>query len=132
MSLFNKEMKLFEEIKNKYKPVEGCHLVLDLDAFKAGKEILFKFRVDSEVYKILVNTKYANGSKDCVIITDNGKKSILLDSQILYLDYSIDKNLILEFFDKTPHPYKLKRSLKHEISLLVHDLTHPKPLKPAC
>lgn len=133
MASFDREMFLFEEIKNKYKPIEGYHLVLDLDAYRKGREILFKFEIGSEVYRVLINTKYANGNKDCVIITSsNNKKSILYDSEILYLDYSIDKDLILVICDKTPNPYKLNRSLKHQMELLAYDLTHPKPMKPAC
>lgn len=132
MTKFDQEMKLFEEIKNKYKPVSGCHLVLDLDAYKKGKEILFKFEIGSETYRISVNSEYASGNKDCVIITSNNKKSILFESKVLYLRYCIDKNLILEILDKTPNPHNLKRSLQQEMALLVYHLNYPKPEKPAC
>lgn len=55
MTQFDEEMKFFEEIKNKYKPVEGCHLVLNLDTYKKGKEIIQRFKFDSEEYFNLVN-----------------------------------------------------------------------------
>ncbi|MEK6627396.1 MAG: hypothetical protein AABY53_02125 [Bdellovibrionota bacterium] len=132
MTKFDQEMKLFEEIKNKYKPISGHHLVLDLDAYKKGKEILFKFEIGSEPYRILVNSEYASGNKDCVIITSSDKKRILFESKVLYLRYCINKKLILEILDKTPNPYKLKRSLQQEITLLVYNLNYPKPEKPVC
>ncbi len=132
MTRFDQEMKLFEEIKNKYKPIEGYHLILDLDAYRKSKEMLFKFKIGSEVYRLLVNSKYANGNKECVIISGNVKKTIVFDSKILYLEYDFDRNVIVDFFDKAPNPYKLNRSLKHQMKLLVFDLTHPKSEKPAC
>ena len=81
MTQFDQEMLIFEEIKSKYKPVEGYHLVLDLAAYKNGKEILFKFKLDSEVYRILVNTKYACGNLDCVIITFSNRKIVSLSKE---------------------------------------------------
>lgn len=132
MTPFDQEMTHFEEIKNKYSPVDGFHLVLDLAAYKVGREILFKFEAGSEIYRLLVNSKYASGNQDCVIITSiNNRKSLLFESKVLYLYYCLDKNLILEFFDKSPNPYKLNRSLKHQMTLLAYDLAHPKPIKPA-
>ncbi len=102
MTRFDQEMKLFEEIKNKYKPIEGYHLVLDLDAYKNGLEILHRFSYDSDEYLNFVNIE------------------------------SHEKNLLLEFEDYSPNPYKLNRTLKHQMELLIFDLTHPKPSKPVC
>ena len=132
MTPFAQEMKLFEEIKNKYQPIEGYHLVLDLDAYKVGKEIIHKFEFDSAEYFYMVNIEIHEKNKEIVIITSNGSNVLEYDSHGLFQVYNYDKNLIIEFFDKAPNPYKLNRSLKHQMELLVYDLTYPKPEKPAC
>lgn len=132
MTLFDQEMKYFEEIKNKYKPVAGFHLVLDLDAYKNGQESIQKFSFDSAYYFHLVNIDVREKNKEIVIITSNGGEFIEYDSHGLYLMYDCCKNPVLDFYDKTPNPYKLNRSLNHQMKSLVFDLTHPKAKKPAC
>ena len=49
MTQFDHEMKIFEEIKNKYRPINGFHLVLDLDAYKEGIESISKFEFASDL-----------------------------------------------------------------------------------
>lgn len=133
MTQFDSETLLFEEIKNKYKPIKGYHLVLDLDAYRNGKEVLFKFKLESKVYEILVNSKYACGNKDCVIITFNKKKIATLNSKYAYLMYNLDKLPILqEFEDRTIKPNKFKRTLQQQTELLIYELCNPKPDKPVC
>ena len=132
MTQFDQELKLFEEIKNKYQPIKNYHLVLDLDAYKIGKEIIHKFEFDSEEYFYLVNIEAREKNKEIVIITSNGEGFIEYDSNKLYLLYNYSKKLMQDFHDKTPNPYGLKRSLKHQMKLLVFDLTHPKAEKPVC
>jgi hypothetical protein len=132
MTLFDQEIKYFEEIKNIYKPVVGFHLVLDLDAYKMGQEIVQKFRFDSADYFHLVNIEVREKNKEIVIITSNSGGFIEYDSHGLYLMYDCSKNLVLDFYDRTPNPHKLNRSLNHQMKLLVFDLNHPKPKKPAC
>lgn len=132
MTQFDQEMRLFEEIKSKYKPIEGYHLVLDLVAYRNGKEILFKFKLGSEVYRILVNTKYACGNLDCVIITFSNRKIVSLNSKYAYLRYDLDKTDLLEFEDRTVNHHNIKRTLRQQAELLVYELNNPKPQKPIC
>lgn len=132
MTSFDHEMKIFEEIKNKYKPIEGYHLVLDLDAYKKGEVFITEFEFNSEEYHKLVNIEVYEKNKEIVIITSNRGNALQYDSQSLFLMYNYDKDIILELYDKSPNPYKLKRSFKHQMELLAYDLTHPKPEKPAC
>jgi len=132
MTRFDQEMQLFEEIKNKYTPIAGYHLVLDLGAYKNGEIIILKFEFESDEYQKLVNIEIREKNKEIVIVTSNGSNVLEYDSHDLFLVYNYDKNTVIEFFDKSPNPYKLNRSLKHQMELLVYDLTHPKPKKPAC
>lgn len=132
MASFDQEMKLFEEIKNKYKPIEGYYLVLDLDAYKRGEEIITKFEFDSYEYHQAVNIEAHEKNKEIVIITSNRCNSIHYNSHSLFVMFNFDKNLMLEFFDKTPNPYRLNRTLRQEMELLAYELNHPKPKKPAC
>lgn len=132
MTRFDREMRLFEEIKNKYKPLAGFHLLLDLDAYKQGVEILTKFDFDSDEYHKVVNIEYNEKEKEKVIITSNRRNSISMSSKFLYIWFDLDKNQLIEFSDLTPNPYKLKRTMVQEMELLVYDLNNPKPRKPAC
>lgn len=132
MTQFDQEMKFFKEIKNKYTPIADFHMVLDLDAYKLGQEIIHKYRFDSEEYHFVVNIDAREKNKEIVIITSNGDGYIEYDSHNLYLMHNYRKNLILDLYDKSPSPYQLKRSLKHEMIVLAYELAHPKPEKPVC
>lgn len=132
MTQFDHEMKLFEEIKNKYRPIKGFHLVLDLDAYKMGKEIIHKFRFDSEEYLYFVNVERHEKNIEIVLITSNIMNTLHYFSKALRVRYNYDKELLLEFEDYAPNPYKLNRTLEHQVELLVYDLNHPKPQKPVC
>lgn len=132
MTQFDREMLLFEEIKNKYKPIEGYHLLLDLDEYKKGKEILTKYEYDSDEYFRVINIEYNEKEKEKVIITSNKRNSISMTSKVLYIWFDLDRNQLIEFQDLTPNPYKLKRTMRQEMELLAYDLTNPKPRKPAC
>lgn len=132
MSLFDQEMKLFEELKRKYRPIEGYHLVLDLDAYKNGKTVINKFKFNSIEYHRVVNIEAYNKNKEIVIITSNGGNTLQYDSHDLFLMYDYDKNLVFDFIDKIPSPYKLNRTLKQQMVLLAYDLTYPKSKKPVC
>lgn len=132
MTQFDYEMELFEEIINKYKPIRGCHLLLDLDAYKQGQEILTKFAIGSDEYHKVVNIEYNEKQKEKVIITSNIKNGISYNSKILYARYDCNKRQIVEFEDLTPNPYKLKRTLEQQMELLVYELNNPKPSKPIC
>lgn len=132
MTQFEREMQLFEEIRNKYKPIEGYHLVLDLDAYKQGEEILLKFEFDSDEYLNLINIESYDKNKEIVIITSNTRNSILYNSRILFARYDLDKNQLIEFQDLTPSPYKIKRTMAQQMERLVYDLNNPKPRKPIC
>lgn len=132
MTQFDREMKIFEEIKNKYKPIAGFHLVLDLDAYKEGEEIITKFEFGSEEYFYLVSIERHEKNKEIVLISSYAMNTMHYFSKALRARYDYDKDLLLEFEDYAPNPYKLNRSLRHEMELLVYELTHPKPDKPAC
>ena len=132
MTQFDQDMKIFEEIRNKYKPIKGFHLVLDLDEYKKGQTIIRKFELKSEEYRKLVNIETYEKNKEIVIISSNVRKCLQYDSKSLFLMYDYDKNIVFEFFDKAQNPKNLKRSMKQQIDLLVFDLTHPKPDKPIC
>lgn len=132
MTQFDYEMELFEEIINKYKPIKGYHLLLDLDAYKQGQEILTKFVVGCDEYHKVVNIEYNEKQKEKVIITSNIKNGISYNANILYARYDCDKKQIVEFEDYTPSPYKLKRTLEQQMELLVYELNNPKPCKPIC
>jgi hypothetical protein len=132
MTSFEKELILFEEIKNKFSPIKGHHLLLDLDAYKCGETILTKFELDAENYHQIVNIEYNEKEKEKVIITGNKKNTISYSSKILRIRYDYDKKQIIELEDLTPSPYQLKRTLKQQMELLVFDLNNPKPRKPAC
>lgn len=130
MTNFDQEINLFSEIKNKYKPVAGYHLVLDLDAYRVGSEIILQFSFDSEDYFKFVNIEVRNKNKEIVIITSNGDGFIEYDSSKLFILYNYKINEILIFYDKTPSPYRINRSLKQQMLVLAHDLTYPKLKKP--
>lgn len=132
MTQFDQEMKIFEEIRNKYKPIIGFHLVLDLDEYKKGQIIIRKFELKSEEYRKLVNIETYEKNKEIVIISSNVRKCLQYDSKSLFLMYDYDKNIVFEFFDKAQNPKNLKRTMRQQIDLLVFDLTHPKPDKPIC
>lgn len=132
MTQFDQEMKIFEEIKNKFKPIKGFHLVLDLDEYKKGQAIINKFEFKSEEYRKLVNIDAYEKNKEIVIISSNGGNCLQYDSKSLFLMFDYDKNIVFEFLDKAQNPFKLKRTLKQEMELLVYELTHPKPDKPVC
>ena len=68
MTQFDREMHIFEEIKKKYKPIDGFHLVLDLDEYKKGKEIIHKFEFDSKDYFNLVAIECREKNKEIVLI----------------------------------------------------------------
>ncbi len=132
MTQFDQDMKIFEEIRNKYKPIKGFHLVLDLDEYKKGQTIIRKFELKSEEYRKLVNIETYEKNKEIVIISSNVRKCLQYDSKSLFLMYDYDKNIVFEFFDKAQNPKNLKRTMKQQIDLLVFDLTHPKSEKPIC
>lgn len=132
MTQFDSEMLLFEEIKNKYKPIEGCHLVLDLDAYKQDHEILTKFEFSSEEYHKVVNIEYNEMEKEIVIITSNGRNTMLYSSKILFARFDFDSKDIVELQDLTPNPCKIKRTLTQQMEQMVYDLNNPKPRKPVC
>ena len=132
MSQFDQEMKLFEEIKSKYKPTPGFHLVLDLDAYKQGEEIIQKFEFDSDEYLNLINIEHYDKNTEIVIITSNLGNSLHYISKALRIRYDYDKALLIEFEDYAPNPFKIKRTLKQQVELLVYDLNNPKPAKKIC
>ena len=132
MTEFDYEMELFEKIISKYKPVKGYHLLLDLDAYKQGQEILTKFVVGCDEYHKVVNIEYNEKQKEKVIITSNIKNGISYNSKILYSNYDCDKKQIIEFEDYTPNPYRLKRTFAQQMELLVFELNYPEPCKPIC
>lgn len=132
MNHFDKEMKLFVEIKNKYRPIADFHLVLDVTAYKAGREIIHKFKFDSEECCYFVNVEKHEKNKEIAFITSNIMNTIHYISKVLRVRYDYDKNLLLEFEDYTNSPCKLNRTFKHQMELLAYDLTYPKPKKPAC
>lgn len=130
MTDFDQEINLFNEIKNRYKPVAGYHLVLDLDAYRVGREIILQFRFDSKDYFKFVNIEVRNKNKEIVIITSNGDGFFEYDSSKLFVLYNYKKKTMLIFNDKTPSPYRINRSLKQQMLVLAHDLTYPKLKKP--
>ena len=134
MTQFDQEMKIFEEIKNKYKPIEGFHLVLDLDEYKHKREVIRKFSIDfdSADYFKLVSIDRNEKNKEMVLISSNTKNTLHYFSHILRVTYDYEKDIILEFEDFTPRPNGVRRSLKRQMELLAYELTHPKPQKPAC
>lgn len=132
MTQFDQEMKIFEEIKNKFKPIKGFHLVLDLDEYKKGQAIIRKFELKSEEYRKFVNIEAYEKNKEIVIISSNGGNCLQYDSKSLFLMFDYDRDIVFEFLDKAQKPHKLKRTLKQQMDLLVYDLTHPKPDKPVC
>lgn len=132
MKELDREILLFEELKKKYSPIQGFHLLLDLDAYKQGVEILTQYSYDSDEYFKTVNIDYNEKEKEKVIITSNKRNSISMTSKILYIWFDLDKNQIIEFRDLTPNPFKLKRTLKQETDLLIYELQNPQPRKPAC
>ena len=132
MTQFDQEMQLFEEIKRKYAPIAGYHLVLNLTAYKMGQEVIYKFRFNSEECNSFVNIERYEKNIEIVFITSNIMNTLHYISKALRVRYNYDKNLLLEFEDRAPSPRKLKRTLKHQMELLAYDLTHPKPMKPAC
>jgi hypothetical protein len=132
MTSFEQELILFEEIKNKFKPIKGYRLLLDLDAYKYGETILTKFELNAQNYHQIVNIEYNEKEKEKVIITANHKNTIYYESKLLRICYDYDKNEITELEDLTPNTYQLKRTLAQQIELLIFDLNNPKPRKPAC
>jgi hypothetical protein len=132
MTPLEKELILFEEIKNKFSPIEGYRLLLDLDAYKCGETILTKFELYDENFHQIVNIEYNEKEKERVIFTSTVENSISYSSKLLRICYDYDKNEITELEDLTPSPYQLKRTLVQQIELLVFDLNNPKPRKPAC
>lgn len=132
MTQFDREMLLFEEIRTKYKPIQGFHLVLDLDAYKQGEEVIQKFEFDSDEYLNLINVESNEKNKEIVIITSNIRNVMMYNSKILYARYDFDKKEVIQFKDLTPNPYKIKRTMKQQIERLVYDLNNPKPDKPIC
>lgn len=132
MTQFDQEMQLFVEIKNKYKPIKDFYLVLDLEEYKKGKDIVSKFSFDSEEYLRLVNIEAYEKNKEIVIISSNGTNCLQYDSKSLFLMFDYDRNIVYEFMDRAPNPFGLKRTLQQQIDLLVYDLNHPKPDKPVC
>lgn len=132
MSPMEQELFYFNEIKNKYKPIKNRHLVLDLDAYKLGQEIIKSFEIGSEEYFQLINVERYEKKLEQVIITSNRYNSICFHSKLLIVEYNYDTNEIEHFEDLTPDPYKLNRSMKQEIELLLFELNNPKPRKPAC
>lgn len=132
MSPIERELQFFEEIKAKYEPIVGLHITLDLDAYKAGKEVLYKFPMDSEEYQQL-NISFTVQEKERVTIgIYKNKGFIFYHGHLLHLRFDLEKNEIKEFCDLTPNPYKLNRTMKQQIELLAYELTYPKPRKPAC
>ena len=132
MTSFEQELILFEEIKNKFKPIKGYRLLLDLDAYKYGETILTKFELNAQNYHQIVNIEYNEKEKEKVIITGNKKNTIMYRSKILYARFDYDLGQLIEFQDYTPNAYQLKRNLKQQMELLVFDLNNPKPIKPIC
>lgn len=107
-------------------------MVLDLDAYKQGVEILTQFEYDSDEYLRLINIEYYDKQKEIVIISSNKGNTVMLNSKILYVEYDCDKKEIIELQDFTPNSYKIKRTLTQQMELLVYDLNNPKPAKPIC
>jgi hypothetical protein len=132
MNSFEQELILFEEIKNKFKPIKGYRLLLDLDAYKCGETILIKFELNAQNYHQIVNIEYNEKEKEKVIITGNKKNTIMYRSKILYARFDYDLGQLIEFQDYTPNAYQLKRNLKQQMELLVFDLNNLKPIKPIC
>ena len=132
MTQFDQEMKIFEEIKNKYKPIKGFHLVLDLDEYKKGEVKIHQFKIDSEEYFNLVSIECFEKNKEIVLICSKAENTIHYKSKILRVRYNCDKDLLLEFEDYSPSPKKLNRTLKQQLELLAFVLTHPEPDKPLC
>ena len=132
MTALDQELFYFNEIRNKYGPIEGVHLVLDLDAYKLGKEIIKQFTFDSEDYHQLINIDFYEKKLEQVIITSNMGGSFLYHSKLLIMGYDYTKQYVDLFEDLTPSPYKLKRTMQQQMKLLVFELNHPKPRKPAC
>ena len=132
MTALDQELFYFKEIKNKYSPIEGYHLVLDLDAYKLGKEIIKQFSFDSEDYHQLINIDFYEKNLEQVIITSNQGGCFLYHSKLLIVNYDYTKQYINHFEDLTPSPYKLKRTMQQQVKLLLFELNNPKPRKPAC
>ncbi len=132
MTQFDLEMKLFAELINKYKPVSGHHLVLDLADYRLGKETIRKFKVGCEIYRHYVNVECHDHSIETVIITSNIKNQITCYSKNLYAKFSYDQKELMEFEDLTPPKQRFKRTMQQEMNLLCYELNNPQPVKPIC
>ncbi len=132
MTQFDLEMKIFKEIVNKYTPVAGFNLVLDLTDYKNGTESIREFKIGCETYPNYINVECPDKNIETVLITSIEGKRLTYRSKYLYAKYCYDTHDLIEIEDLTPRNQFLKRSIQQEMELLCYELQNPQPVKPDC